>query len=114
MYKGMMRITATLYAFLSGLMVSLATSAAAEIAFAESVPPNQQSILTRGGVALLAGLFWFFLSENISAAVRHVDDLAPALGNRDAAIDSLSPQTKVSGVIYLCIALICSFLWPWV
>lgn len=114
MYRLLMRITPTMYAFFSGLMVSLATSAVAEVAFSESVVPNQVEILQRGGVALLAGLFWLLLSENINAAARAVDDLAPALRNRDAAIGSLSSRSRNAGVLYFVLAVVCSTCWPWV
>ncbi len=113
MYRILLGRPATAFVFLSGLMVSVATSAAAQIAFAEKIATNRNHVLASGALAFVAGVFWFLLSENIAAAVRDVDSLAPALKSREAAVESLPRRLQIMGSS--CFVLACTFsvVWPW-
>jgi len=94
-------------------MVSVATSAAAQIAFAEKAASNRGSVVASGTLALVAGVFWFLLSENVSSAGRKIDALAPALKGREAAVDSLPRRSKIVGISFLGLACGFSIVWPW-
>lgn len=113
MYRILLRQRPTSFAFLSGLMVSMATSAAAQIAFADSPSANQRSVVTSGGLALAAGVFWFLLSENIDAAARKVDSLAVALKGREAAVESLPRRFSLAGTSFFLLACVFTVVWPW-
>lgn len=114
MYRFLLGVPASAFAFLSGLMVSVATSAAAQVAFADHQASNRNEVLTSGAVALVAGIFWFVLSEIIGSAIRKIDAFAPALKSREAAISSLPRRAKI--ITLSCFGLACSFSlgWPWV
>jgi hypothetical protein len=113
MYKTLLGIPATAYVFLSGLMVSVATSAAAQIAFAENVASNRGKVAATGVLALIAGILWFLLSEKLASADRAVDALAPAMKSRETAIDSLPPRSKKIAVSLFFVACCFSLAWPW-
>jgi hypothetical protein len=113
MYRILLRQRPTSFAFLSGLMVSMATSAAAQIAFAEKSPPNQLAVLSSGGLALAAGVCWFLLSENIDAAGRTVDSHAVVMKGREAAFESLPRHFSVAGISFFLLAAGFSAMWPW-
>ena len=112
MFKTLLGIQPTVFVFLSGLMVSVATSAAAQVAFAESVASNRGRVLTSGALALVAGVFWFCLSESVSTAGRKIDALALALKSRDAALNSLPRRLKILGVSFFWLACAFSIIWP--
>lgn len=113
MYKILLRVPPTMYAFLSGLMISVATSAVAQVAFAESVASNRDYVISSGGVALLGGLFWFLLSENINTMSRKIEEITPVFRSRDTAIASLSRSSRTLAITYFILACCCSCLWPW-
>jgi hypothetical protein len=94
-------------------MVSVATSAAAQIAFAEKVPPNRTVVLTSGALAFVAGVLWFLLSENIGAALRRVDAFAPALKSRESALTNLPHKSRIAAVSLFVLASCFSIAWPW-
>lgn len=113
MYKVLLGQRPSFFSFLSGLMVSMATSAAAQLAFAEKPPANQWNVMASGLLAMVAGVCWFLLSENVDAAARKVDSFAVALKGRDAAIDSLPRRTSMSGLLLFFGACAFTLAWPW-
>src|SRR5947207_62924 len=113
MYRILLGRPTTAFVFLSGLMVSVATSAAAQVAFAEKVAPNQSRVIASGALALVAGVFWFLLSENVAAGVRKVDSMAPALNSREAAFASLPTRLRIIGSSCFLLACAFSIAWPW-
>ena len=94
-------------------MVSVATSAAAQIAFAENVASNRGKVAATGVLALVAGILWFLLSEKLSSADRAVDALAPAMKSREAAIASLPARSKKIAISMFLLACGFSLAWPW-
>ena len=114
MYKILLRTAPTTFAFLSGLLVSVSTNAAAQIAFAEKAALNRFSVLISGALALVAGILWFIVSEQVASAVRKIDELAPVLRSREAAVDSLPSASKRSACVAFLLACAFSLAWPWV
>lgn len=114
MYRMLLGVPVSAYVFLSGLMVSVATSAAAQVSFAEHSASNGGQVLISGFLALMAGIVWFLLSENIGSAVRKVDAFAPALRSRGAALGSLPRRSRITANILFLLAVSFSLLWPWV
>lgn len=114
MYKLLIRLPPSACVFLSGLLISVATSAAAQVAFAERTASNQSQVISSGSLAFVAGLIWFALSELIASALRHIETMTPVLKNRDAAIAGLPPRHKLAMVTAFSSALAISFVWPWI
>lgn len=112
MFKVLLAQRPTLFSFLSGLMVSIATSAFAQIAFAEKSPANEGSVIASGVCAMLAGICWFFLSENLDVAHRRVDSMATALHDRDAAIASLPARRRQLALIWFSVGITLTIGWP--
>lgn len=112
MYKFLLGVPSSVFAFASGLMVSVATSAATQIAFAEKASSNQNDIATSGVLALMAGVFWFWLSESLASAGRKVDGLAVAFKNRDVTINSLPRRTRATSLVLIVLAIMFSGAWP--
>lgn len=114
MFKALFRVSPAAFVFLSGLMISVATSAAAQVAFAEKVACNRNQVVLSGVVAFAAGVSWFALSESLTSASRKVDAMAPAFNSRDAAIDAISGSQKLAVILTFLAAAVLSGLWPWV
>jgi hypothetical protein len=94
-------------------MVSVATSAAAQVAFAETLASNRRAVITSGFLALIAGILWFLLSERMGSATRRIDALAAALNDRDTAVRSISEQFSGAGLWLFSSACGFSIIWPW-
>lgn len=112
MFRVIISTSPTWYAFLSGLLISVATSAATVVAFAEPGEVISPSVSWAGVLAFVAGALWFWESELVASLNRRVDALAPALGSRAAAIAGLGLSKKIQCISLAAAALICSFLWP--
>ncbi|MGH6837474.1 MAG: hypothetical protein ACREDT_01470 [Methylocella sp.] len=114
MFKALFQVSPAAFVFLSGLMISVATSAAAQVAFAEQAASNRDQVVLSGVVAFAAGVCWFALSESLTSASRKVDAMSLPLNSRDAAIDAIPGSQKLAIILTFLAAAVLSGLWPWV
>jgi hypothetical protein len=113
MFRWLASTSPSVYVFFSGLMISVATSAAAQIAFAEHAPSNSTQVSVSGAVALAAGVLWFTLSEQVGEVARRIAEMAPALGSRAGAVAAMSKYGKIQIQANFALAVLFSAAWPW-
>ena len=104
----------TVYAFLSGLLLSVATSAATMISFADGATPVHPSVGWTGICAFVGGLLWFAQSENATTLRRNIDTLARASTSWNGAVDAQPKSTKVRTIVLVLLAAAFTLAWPFI
>lgn len=113
MFRCIISINPSVYAFISALLLSVATSAATMISFADPVTPVSGSVGWTGTCAFIAGLLWFAQSENVNSLRRRIDILAQA-SSWDRAVQAQSKNAKLGTIALFVLALLFTIAWPFV
>lgn len=112
MFRVVLSVSPTIYAFISGLLISVATSAATMISFADESTPIHPSVSWTGFCAFLAGSLWFVQSENVTSLRRNIDVLAQASKSWANAANAQSTAAKRRTLILLAAGVVLTLIWP--
>ncbi len=115
-FKLIIGVNSSIYAFMSGLLISVATSAASSISFAADPNSYHNSIYLIGLCAFLAGILWFLLSERVSSHLRKIERQlsATARATHNTVIRCLPSTEKWITLFIFALALSLSILWPFI
>jgi uncharacterized membrane protein len=108
----MYRIPATLYVFLSGLLISVSTSAATQLVFSVHRPLNSGNLTLTAVMALVAGSLWFVTSELVTSADKQITLLAAGRGTREGVEKAVARKLKIALVVCPVVATALSLAWP--
>lgn len=114
MFKFIISINPSVYAFLSALLLSVATSAATMISFADGSTKISPSVGWTGLVAFLGGVLWFVQSENVTNLRRSIDTLAQASRSWESAVDAQPKSAKIRTISIAVVGVFFTAGWPFV
>lgn len=116
MFNFLANIPSSLYAFLSGIFISISTTAAGNLVLSESPPTNQNTLISVGVITLMASVFWLLLSERIVSANLAVERSAASLQgdpwSKKQQARAAVKEDYATGIYLIAAAgVICSVLW---
>lgn len=116
MFQWLLTRPTSLFGFLSGIFISVATTALSNVAFAATPPENQCELMWAAALAFVGGASWFALGEFLqSLRARAIKNQAGIPGDEDdrfstaVAVVAKSNATTVYGL--LAVAILFSLLW---
>lgn len=106
----------SLYAFLSGILISISTTAFGNVVLAESAPANQGVLLSIGIISLVASFFWLLLSERVVSINLAIERGAASLpgdtwSKRQRATEAVRQDSSRGVYVLTAGSLIFSILW---
>lgn len=119
MFKWLVNRATTLYGFLSGMFMSVATTALSNFALAPEPPTNLFKLEKSALLAFGAACGWFLLGEYVSRIKETISRNQDGIGgDRNAAYEKAIRVVgkDVGWRIYLLLfaSIACSVLWPFV
>jgi hypothetical protein len=117
MFRWLIERPTTLFGFLSGVFISVATTALSNFALAEQVPNNIDKLIRSALITFIAATSWFLLGEYLTALRQRVTDNQEGLtGTKEQtyakAIEVVAKTEGWKLLILLIVAISCSVLWP--
>jgi hypothetical protein len=117
MFRWLLDRPGTFFGFLSGIFISVATTALSNFALAEQAPGNISKLIRSALISFLAASSWFLLGELITALKKRVAENQEGLtGTKEQTYTrALQVVEKTEGwklYALLLVAAAASVLWP--
>lgn len=117
MFRWIIERPTTLYGFLSGMFMSVATTALSNFALVSDTPANLDRLIKSAILAFLAAALWFVLGEYVTSLRGRIKETQDAAsGTRAEAYKKslivISSDTRIKLYSLLMGAVACSILWP--
>lgn len=117
MFKWLIDRPPTLFGFVSGIFISVATTALSDFALADHAPENLGKLVRVALISFAAAVGWFVLGEFTSALKDRVKVNSEGIGGsreqayfQGLAIVAQTESWKLFSLLIICI--ICSLVWP--
>lgn len=116
MFNFLINIPSSLYAFLSGIFISISTTAIGNVVLTETVPANRNTLVTVAVISLIASFFWLVLSERVVSVNLAIERSAASLpgsswSKRQKATEAVKQDSARGLFILTTASVISSVLW---
>lgn len=116
MFRFLINTPSSLYAFLSGILISISTTAVGNVVLAETAPSNQDTLVAVALISLVASFFWLVLSERIVSVNLAIERAAASLpgdswSKRQQATEAVKQDSAHSVYLLTTASVVSSVLW---
>jgi hypothetical protein len=117
MFKWLLERPATLFGFVSGVLISVSTAALADFALAEQTPGNIGKLVRVAIISFVGAGGWFLLGEYLTALRRRVIQNQEGLaGTKEQtyskALEVVARTERWKVLALLALSVLCSLCWP--
>lgn len=119
MFQWILDRPTTFYGFLSGMFMSVATTAVSNFALVAETPSNLAKLIKCGLLAFCAAAGWFLMSEYVGSLKKRVELNQRGFSGDDGdtytrAVNAVAKTAALKLYILLLFSTACSVLWPFV
>lgn len=117
MFRWLLERPGTFFGFLSGIFISVATTALSNFALAEQAPGNTPKLIRSALISFVAAASWFLLGELLAALKKRVSENQEGLsGTKEQtytrAVEVVRKTQSWKLYALLLLAAACSVMWP--